>query len=99
MEVLFKNGTANTKTATMLVFNHTTTSGEASANTLSIDLSADLGAIDGAVIQVVDSGNNVVTADADVTFSGATLTIADGSTYNTVAGQIIRGIVFGSLSV
>lgn len=47
------------------------------------------------IVQVVDTGNNVVTSDADVTLSGANLIVADGSTYNTVENYIIRWIAFG----
>jgi hypothetical protein len=55
-----------------------------------------LSAIHGAIVQVLDSGNNVVTTDADVTWSGNSLTIADGSTFNLdAASQAIYAIVWG----
>lgn len=95
--LLFKNDTANIKSATALVGKHTVTSAGATANTLSIDLSGDLAAIDGHLIQVLDSGDRVVTSDADVTASGGTLTVADGASFNLTAGYIIHYIVFGSL--
>lgn len=71
----------------------TTSAAQASANTIVI--ATGLGTIQGAIVQVVDSGNNVVTSDADVTFSAGNLTVADGSTYNTVAGQIVNWLVWG----
>ena len=100
MDVLFKNGTANIKSALTLVGIHTVTSAEATANTLTIDLSNDMAAVEDGVIQIKDSGNNVVTADADITFGGSagTVTIADGSTLNLTAGYTISYIVFGSAS-
>src|SRR5574341_282968 len=55
-----------------------------------------LALIRGAVVQVLDSGNNVATTDADITWSGNTLTIADGSTFNLDAsGHVIYGFVWG----
>lgn len=36
-----------------------------------------------------------VTSDADITWSGGNLTVADGSTYNTVAGQVVNWIASG----
>jgi len=59
--------------------------------------------IRGAMIQVQDSGNNIVNGDteaavfADVTFSGNTLTIADGTDFDLsafTAGRIF-GLVWG----
>lgn len=72
---------------------HVTTSGEAGANTLTI--ATGLAHITSAIVQVLDAGNNVVTTDADVTWSAGNLTIADGATYNTVAGQVINWEAFG----
>lgn len=72
---------------------HVTTAGEASANTMT--LTTGLTTIVSAIVQVLDAGNNVVTTDADVTFSGGNIIVADGSTYNTVAGQIVKYIACG----
>lgn len=44
--------------------------------------------------EALDSGNNIVTADADVTWSGNVLTIADGSTYDHSAVTTIYVTVF-----
>lgn len=58
---------------------------------------SNIGTIRGAMIQALSSGNNVVTTDADVTWSGNVLTIADGSTFNLdESGQVIYGAVWGS---
>lgn len=68
-----------------------------SGTTTSEDLTfAGLSVIHGAIIQVLDSGNNVATTDADVTWSGNVLTLADGSTFNLDAsGHNIYGVVWG----
>lgn len=71
---------------------HTVTAGEASANAVAID--TGLSTITSAIVQVLNAGN-VATSDADVTWSDGILTIADGSTYNTVAGYVINYIVAG----
>jgi len=101
MDILFKNGTATgIKSAATLVGKHTVTSGEASANTLTITLSDAMAVVEGGIVQVLDSGNNVVTSDADITFGGSagTLTVADGSTFNLTAGYVVSYIVWGSQS-
>jgi len=55
-----------------------------------------LRAIRGAMVQVLDSGNNVATSDIDVTFSTNVLTLADGATFNLdAANQTIYGVVWG----
>lgn len=51
--------------------------------------------IEGAMVQVLSSGNNVVTSDADVTWSGATLTIADGSSFTLADTMTIYALVWG----
>jgi hypothetical protein len=51
--------------------------------------------IDGAIVQVLTSGNNVATSDADVTWSGDTLTIADGSSFSLADTQTIYALVWG----
>lgn len=74
---------------------HVTTAEEASANAVAID--TGLSNIDTVIVQVLDAGNNVVTADADITNADGTVTIADGTTYNTVAGQAINWIAYGTI--
>lgn len=56
-----------------------------------------LSTIRGAVVMVLDSGNNVATSDIDVTWSGNTLTLADGASFNLDAsGHAIYAVVWGS---
>lgn len=56
-----------------------------------------LSTIKGAIIQVLDSGDNVATTDIDVTWSGNILTLADGATFNLDAsGHNIYGVVWGT---
>ena len=74
---------------------HVTTAGEATANEVAI--ATGLSSIDSMIVQVLDAGNNVVTADADITEAAGTVTVADGATYNTVAGQIINWIAYGAI--
>jgi hypothetical protein len=55
-----------------------------------------LATIRGAIVQVLDSGDRVATSDIDVTWSGNTLTLADGGTFNLdAAGQSIYIAVWG----
>lgn len=71
-------------------------SAEESANTLDVDLARYFESI--LWIQnvlVLDSGNNVSTSDIDVTFSGTTVTLADGSSYNLQATDTIILTVHG----
>jgi len=72
---------------------HTTTSDEATANAVAIV--SGLTTIAAIHVQVLDATNNVVTVDADVTEAAGTITIADGVTYNTVAGQLIQWSAIG----
>ena len=72
---------------------YTTTSDDATANTLTI--ATGLTTIAAVQVMVLDAGNNVVTADADVTFTAGNLIVADGATYNTVAGQLIHWFAYG----
>jgi hypothetical protein len=72
---------------------HSTTAGEAVANTLTI--ATGLTTVATVQVMVLDATNNVVTADADVTFTGGNLVVADGSTYNTVEGQVIHWFAYG----
>jgi hypothetical protein len=51
----------------------------------------------GVILQVRDTGNNVVTSDVDVTFSGNVITIADGASFNLDATAVtIDVIAWGS---
>lgn len=73
---------------------HTITAGEASANQVDIVTGlADL--VLGKVAVTVVNGNTIATSDAAITEpSAGTIRVADGSTYNTVAGYIINWAVF-----
>ena len=51
--------------------------------------------ITGAVVQVLDNGNNIVTSDADITWSGNVLTIANGSSFSLAATYTANCIVWG----
>jgi hypothetical protein len=72
---------------------YTVTAADATANSSTIK--TGLTSIGAKIVQVLDSGNNVVTSDADVTVSGGNIVVADGSTYNTTAGYIVNYIVIG----
>lgn len=72
---------------------HSTTGGEAGAN--AIVIATGLTTITTVIVQVLTAGNAVATSDAVVTFANGNLTITDGSTYNTVSGQIINWLVYG----
>jgi hypothetical protein len=56
-----------------------------------------LSAIHGVIVQVIDTNGDVATADADISWSGNTLTIADGgATFNLDAsGHSIYVIAWG----
>lgn len=72
----------------------TVSAAQASANAVAITTGfATVSAIN---VQVLNTGNNVVTSDADITISGGTVTVADGSTYNTVENYLIHWIAVGS---
>lgn len=43
-----------------------------------------------AIVQIIDSGNNDVTAGVDITFSGNTIVIADGGAYSMADTDTIR---------
>lgn len=73
---------------------YTVQTADATANTLTIP--SGLTSIASVVVQVIDAGNNVVTADADVTISAGNIVVADGATYNTVAGFIVRWVAVGT---
>ena len=68
---------------------HTVTAAEASADKAEINIGSGVAAI----ARVLRSGSDVTTAAA-VSIAAGVLTIADGSTYNTTAGDVIRYIVF-----
>jgi len=77
---------------------------ETPANAATMDIVfPQLKNIRGVIIQVQDSGNNIVNGDteaavfADVTFSGNVLTIADGTDFDLSAftGGRIFGLVWG----
>lgn len=71
----------------------TVSAAQASANAVAI--TTGLTTITAVQVMVLNTGNNVVTSDADITFSGGTLTVADGSTYNTVEDYLIHWIAVG----
>ena len=73
---------------------HTVTAAEATANTLTIDLSASLetDSITGVIAQATRA-NNVVTADMDITFTSTSVTFADGTTFNLTENDVITYIV------
>jgi len=52
--------------------------------------------ITGFLVQILDSGNNVITDDADITVSGNVMTIADGSTYAVTADEVHHILVWGT---
>lgn len=66
--------------------------GQAAANAAVID--TGLTTITALSVMVLRAGN-VVTSDADVTFVGGVVTIADGATYNTTAADVIHLIGVG----
>lgn len=86
------NGVANTGVVKAGIT--TVSAAQASANTVAI--TTGLTSITAVQVMVLNTGNNVVTADADITFSGGTLTVADGSTYNTVENYLIHWIAVGN---
>lgn len=72
---------------------HTVTAAQASAN--AAVLTTPLAKVDNFICQIWRS-NVDVHADAAVTTSGGTITVADGAaTYDVTAGDIIRLIVWG----
>ena len=78
------------------VFKVAPSSAEETANTMDVDLARWFRTIEGIQnILVLDSGNNVSTSDVDVTISGTTVTIADGSSYDLAATDTIYLTVYG----
>lgn len=59
-------------------------------------IATNLTTISTAIVQVVDSGDNVVISDADITWSGANITVADGGTFACTSGYKVRWFAFGS---
>ena len=91
---LATNGLVSTEAGKIMKMGSITVSAaQAAANTCVI--ATGLTTIAFAIVQVKDTGNNVVTSDADVTFANGNLTVADGSTYNTVENYIITYTVYG----
>lgn len=80
--------------ASVTGISYTLVSADATAN--GVTLTTGLASIWTANCQVVTSGNLVATSDAKIQWSSGSLSILDGSTYNTTSGQKIRCFVFGS---
>ena len=72
---------------------YTVTAGDATANASTIP--TGLTTVSMALVQVVDSGDRVLTSDADITWSAGNIVVADGATYNTTAGYKIRWFASG----
>ena len=54
-----------------------------------------LSKVTASVVQITDSGGNVVTSDADITYSGNTITIADGSSFSLADTYVATIIAWG----
>lgn len=54
-----------------------------------------LSLIKGAIVQILDSGNRVATSDADLTWSGNSLTIANGGTFSLADTMTIYVVAWG----
>lgn len=50
-----------------------------------------------AVVQILDSGNNDVTAGADITFPGNSVVIADGGAYSMANTDTIRIVAWNAI--
>jgi hypothetical protein len=72
---------------------HTVSGGEAGAHTLDIVTGATT--VVAQFVQILRSGA-VVTADAHVSVSGGTLTVADGSTYAVTTGDVVNWMAVGA---
>ena len=70
---------------------YTAVAGDDNANKASID-TGKADAV-GCIVQIVRAGV-VVGADAKPSIAAGVLTVADGSTYNVTAGDVINWIVF-----
>lgn len=51
--------------------------------------------IKGAIVQILDSGNRVATSDADITWAGNALTIADGGTFSLADTMTLYVVAWG----
>lgn len=92
---ILNNALASTASASKFVGgSYTTNTTDAGANSLAIV--TGLASITGHSIIVYDTNNKQVTSDAVITVAGGTITVADGSTYNTVDGQIVKWLAFGA---
>lgn len=56
---------------------------------------AGLSKVTAAIVQITDSGGNVVTSDVDITYSGNTITIADGSSFSLADTYVATIIAWG----
>ena len=74
---------------------HVATAGEATDNTL--DINTKMTVVSSQNIQALRAGN-VVTSDADVTVAAGVITVADGSTFNITAGDVINWMAFGTFA-
>ncbi len=70
---------------------HTVTSTEAGAN--KVEINTGMANATGAIVQIVRAGV-VVGADAKPSIAAGVLTVADGSTYDVTAADVINWIVF-----
>ena len=70
---------------------HTVTSTEAGAD--KVEINTGMANATGAIVQIVRAGV-VVGADAKPSIAAGVLTVADGSTYNVTAADVINWIVF-----
>lgn len=80
--------------ATVTGISYTLLSADATAN--GVTIATGLTSIYMALCQVVTSANVVGTSDAKIQWSSGSLSILDGSSYNTVAGSKVRCVVTGS---
>lgn len=71
---------------------YTVVAADDTANTVALD--TGLSSITVALVQVVRSGK-ASTSDAAVSWSGGTLTVADGSTYVLTTGDVLNWIAVG----
>lgn len=70
----------------------TVSAGQATANAAVIQ--TGLTSVTALSVMILRAGN-VVTSDADVTFTGGAVTVADGASYNMTAGDVIHLIGAG----
>ena len=70
---------------------HTVTSTEAGAD--KVEINTGMAGATGFIVQIARSGK-VASSDAAVSIAAGVLTVADGSTYNVTAADVINWIVF-----